>query len=483
MHPGLILFFALAGTASAVVVGSVVVDRMNAPEPAPQQQATQEQTSQEAETPSTEPTPLVAAEEAPPSVIPTIDIVRVEPSGEVLIAGTAEPGARIGLLYNDTPFADTLAELGGDFVLVPLSPLPSGEGTLQVTVTDEAGNVLVIAQEQVAVMVPQAGSQEGFLVGIVRPDQPIEIIERQAPQELEAAAPPPVVEVAARITPRTPQAAPEAAPLPQLQIAARITPQPSVEPEPQPSPEVAAAPLPQLQIAARIVPQAAAPEPVIAPENFVLLDAIELEGQRVWIAGGALPDAIIRLYQDNVFLGQTEAGEQGRFLFEGTLNSAQGEVIMRADALAQGSADVLARAQVPFDMPASETAVAPPPALEVAARIVPRTSAPVETAAAPVETAAAPADAERVSLLDTGRVIIRRGDNLWRLSRRVYGQGIRYTSIYDANRDQIGEPELIYPGQVFTLPQPQAEWGDVPGVQALEPDQIPAANPPTASSN
>jgi nucleoid-associated protein YgaU len=70
-------------------------------------------------------------------------------------------------------------------------------------------------------------------------------------------------------------------------------------------------------------------------------------------------------------------------------------------------------------------------------------------------------------------VIIRRGDNLWRLSRRVFGRGIRYTSIYDANRDQIRNPALIFPGQVFDLPTPQEEWGEVPGVEALEPDQIP----------
>jgi nucleoid-associated protein YgaU len=50
-------------------------------------------------------------------------------------------------------------------------------------------------------------------------------------------------------------------------------------------------------------------------------------------------------------------------------------------------------------------------------------------------------------------VIIRRGDNLWRISRRMLGQGIRYTVIYEANRDQIRDPALIYPGQVFDVPE------------------------------
>ncbi|MFN6953134.1 MAG: LysM peptidoglycan-binding domain-containing protein [Albidovulum sp.] len=53
--------------------------------------------------------------------------------------------------------------------------------------------------------------------------------------------------------------------------------------------------------------------------------------------------------------------------------------------------------------------------------------------------------------IDT-RVVVR-GDNLWQISRTTYGQGIRYTVIYKANRDQIRDPDLIYPGQIFVLPK------------------------------
>ncbi|UIJ70317.1 LysM peptidoglycan-binding domain-containing protein [Aurantimonas sp. HBX-1] len=51
-----------------------------------------------------------------------------------------------------------------------------------------------------------------------------------------------------------------------------------------------------------------------------------------------------------------------------------------------------------------------------------------------------------------GRVIIRRGDSLWRISRETYGLGSRYVVIYLANGDQIRNPHLIYPGQVFSVP-------------------------------
>ncbi len=49
-------------------------------------------------------------------------------------------------------------------------------------------------------------------------------------------------------------------------------------------------------------------------------------------------------------------------------------------------------------------------------------------------------------------VVIQPGNNLWSLARRVYGQGTQYTVIYQANQEQIRDPDLIYPGQVFQLP-------------------------------
>jgi nucleoid-associated protein YgaU len=57
-------------------------------------------------------------------------------------------------------------------------------------------------------------------------------------------------------------------------------------------------------------------------------------------------------------------------------------------------------------------------------------------------------------------VIIRRGDTLWQISRRTYGLGVRYTTIYIANEDKIINPDRIRPGQIFGLPKdvlPNAE--------------------------
>ena len=50
-------------------------------------------------------------------------------------------------------------------------------------------------------------------------------------------------------------------------------------------------------------------------------------------------------------------------------------------------------------------------------------------------------------------VVVQPGNSLWRIARRIYGRGVRYTVIYAANRTQIGNPDLIFPGQIFSVPE------------------------------
>lgn len=49
-------------------------------------------------------------------------------------------------------------------------------------------------------------------------------------------------------------------------------------------------------------------------------------------------------------------------------------------------------------------------------------------------------------------VIVQPGNSLWRMARRTYGSGFNFTTIYQANRDQIKDPDMIFPGQVLALP-------------------------------
>ena len=55
-------------------------------------------------------------------------------------------------------------------------------------------------------------------------------------------------------------------------------------------------------------------------------------------------------------------------------------------------------------------------------------------------------------LMDGVVVVVQPGNSLWRIARRAYGGGIYYTEIFGANRSQIQDPNLIFPGQVLSLP-------------------------------
>lgn len=127
------------------------------------------------------------------------------------------------------------------------------------------------------------------------------------------------------------------------------------------------------------------------------------------------------------------------------------------------------------EAPASETPAAPDEASVAAteAPALPVIEAPaadlaeaeqqpgtdVAMAPTPGDDLAAPPDAgvpevlaPKLQSVDSA-VIIRRGDTLWRLSYRVYGRGVRYSTIYLANQSQIEDPDRIWPGQVFKLPE------------------------------
>ncbi len=56
------------------------------------------------------------------------------------------------------------------------------------------------------------------------------------------------------------------------------------------------------------------------------------------------------------------------------------------------------------------------------------------------------------NIIEGGTVIINYGDTLWDIARNIYGKGIQYTSIFRANIKNIKDPNLIYPGQIFIIP-------------------------------
>jgi nucleoid-associated protein YgaU len=103
--------------------------------------------------------------------------------------------------------------------------------------------------------------------------------------------------------------------------------------------------------------------------------------------------------------------------------------------------------------PASPTVAGAPASRPEAAPGAPRTSGSQVASASVPEPRDLPPGT--IVVPDITTAIVSRGDNLWRISQRIYGKGVRYTVIYGANQRQIRNPNLIYPGQVFVVPESQ----------------------------
>ncbi len=48
---------------------------------------------------------------------------------------------------------------------------------------------------------------------------------------------------------------------------------------------------------------------------------------------------------------------------------------------------------------------------------------------------------------------IKAGDSLWKIASVVYGDGNKYTDIFEANKEVIKDPDLIFPGQIIRIPK------------------------------
>ena len=135
------------------------------------------------------------------------------------------------------------------------------------------------------------------------------------------------------------------------------------------------------------------------------------ESGHVTVTGQATPGAVVRGYVNDKMVAEGQAGADGRWRLAPPDPIGPGKHKLRLDRLAKDGKPV-ARLELPFER------VAVPPGAG-----------------------------------DSRRLVVVRGDNLWNIARAHYGDGLHHTMIYGANKDQIRDPDLIYPGQVFSLPK------------------------------
>jgi len=151
------------------------------------------------------------------------------------------------------------------------------------------------------------------------------------------------------------------------------------------------------------------PGPGIGTDSLRLQVIDYDEAGNLSLGGKGKADALLRAYLDNALIGEATVPGDGNWRLKPDRSVPPGTYRLRIDQIISGK--VAQRIELPFSR------------------------------------------SEAVAKLPGDKlVIVQPGNSLWRLARRSYGEGLLYSVIYEANRDQIRDIDLIYPGQVFAVP-------------------------------
>ena len=355
---------------------------------------------------ATAPAAEPAAPAAAAETIPAFDTVRVEKSGEAVIAGTAKAGSDVVVKLDGTTIGTAVANADGAFVVVPDVPLPAGSGALTIESKGKGDQLAVQSEQSVAVIIPAEDKQDA-LIAVVSPSEPTKILQ---------------------------------------------------QPQPQPEPETAVA---SAEPAAAAQPETVVEKPAVsgAAPKLVSIDAVDYDSTgNIVFSGQGQAGNTARVYVDNSHTGDAVIAGDGRWSFAGTAAVASGKHSLRVDGI-DTAGKVLNRVEVPFFREETSKVAAATPTEQPATETAAKTDA--ETASA---TPAASSESEPEKPKD-GRVVIQPGNNLWRISRVLYGSGEKYTLLYKANKGQIRDPDMIFPGQVFMTPDVSSK------VETIDPDR------------
>ena len=161
----------------------------------------------------------------------------------------------------------------------------------------------------------------------------------------------------------------------------------------------------------------------------VIIDAISYDEEgEVLLTGRGIEDQHIRIYVDNKPIKTSSIKADGTWSLDLEEIDA-GVYILRIDQL-DSDGVVTSRTETPFQKETSDVAK---------------------------KMAALQNNNNKESFPNVGiglsTVIIQPGYTLWAVAKKTYGLGMQYIRIYHANKDQIRDPDLIYPGQIFKLPE------------------------------
>ena len=408
---------------------------------------------------------------------PAFDVARIEPNGEAVIGGRAAPGATVELLRGGVVHARTEADPTGEFVLIP-KPLPPGSYDLTLRATQKDGKVST-SKDSVAVMLRQGG-EEKPVVALAAPDKPSVVLSRpNADPSLKLVIDAVEGEAGGRmyVSGRAESGAKVNLYLNDAYIATATASKEgriafSIRSGIKPGDYRVR--LDQVDASGRV--QNRAEVPFNAPAALAGPAPSETSGPQSTAAASKMagtstssdptsapPPAVAPAPQPGL-------SEQPKPSELPKPSESAPRVTSAAPTTApEPPAPQTSATQASPERAAPQTKTAPREEANIPAGAPPSSPAPSETAASsqsgPADTqlaTAAPSkengkdkDASAVVVPHVDTTVVVRGDSLWRISRSTYGHGIRYSVIYNANREQIRDPDLIYPGQIFVLPKAQ----------------------------
>lgn len=261
--------------------------------------------------------------------LPNFDIVRLDRSGDLTIAGQAAPNSEVTVFANAEVLATTTAIGNGDWIIYSEASLEAGPVELTLEMKTAEG-VVVRSEQTVLIYVPE---REGDVPLIVRttPGGATEVLQ----------------------DPRDPDAG-------------------------------------------------------LGP---LALDVIDYDDSgAVIFSGRAEPNSVVQIFINRQLIGQTQSDGDGRWIITPDAQIAPGVYQLLVVQLDENGRPKYA-IELPFERASPDDVV-----------------------------------------LRDGRVVVQPGNSLWRIARRAYGRGAQYTVIYEANASQIRDPDLIYPGQIFEIP-------------------------------
>ena len=432
--------------------------------------------------------------------VPRFDLVRIEDDGSALIAGLAEGTGYVILSVDGVELPGARSDLNGSgqFVIFAFLPPKLTPQALRLNLYTDGENGLIVSDEIVFVAAAPKNENQEEVVASVSEDT------AEIDPELEAL--PQTEEVVASVSEDTAEIDPQLEALPQTEDVVASVSEDTAEIDPQPEPVMqteasAGSATTKVLLVDETGVKILQDGEETGPFITVSIDTISynLQGD-VSIGGRAAGRGFVRIYLDNRAITTSQISDSGYWTVD-LLNVEAGLYTLRVDEL-NSVGDVMSRSETPFkreeptelaalmaetdevvvdDDAEAETVAAASDTLksdtagkvqqesEITQTVV-DVQAQVKNLAASASDIYFEVEASGASSKGVGgepveldaylrapsatfRVkTVQPGSTLWAIAKESYGAGIEYFKVFDANKERIRDPDLIYPGQVFEIP-------------------------------